>query len=549
MALDDSGSVDSDSLRNSQALLLISVMISLYHSNGRMIYANPAARSMLGAGQSKLSARLVDQKNYSELINAAELNGECRAECLVNTNSGQAWHELTVQYGPDAVTGGNAYLISETNIGERLAAQQQAKKLAFSDALTGLANRSNLVDQPNRELRHARRYKKTVAVLFLDLDRFKSINDSLGHDVGDELLVGVADSIVNAVYETDTVARLGGDEFICILRDLSSPSSAAKTASRVRQQISLPKVVGDRELFGTASIGVSVYPMDGDSSESLLKHADIAMYQAKAEGGNTAIYFDMEMNKVSEARMSLEAELRKAQKAGEFEVYYQPRVDVASEKITGVEALLRWNHPQRGLLDAFEFVNVADESGMLSEIDSWVLQVATRQQVSWKRQGIFLKVSINVFARRFKSQSLLSDINQALEQRGCRAQDLELEITESVYMGSEQSVLKLLDSLRQTGLSLAVDDFGTGYSNLAYLKNFPIDCLKIDQMFVRDNANHALLEWIVSLGKLLGVKLVAEGVETIEQFNLLKTLGCNGIQGYYFSPAVDADSISRLVSG
>lgn len=548
IALADTDQSDTETLRSSQALLLSSVMVSLYDHSGKLIYANPAARTMLGTKLVELSSRFVDPVNFSEFICEVDLNGEFRAECLVNTAHGEIWHEMTVQYGPDAVTGRNAYLVSETDISERRAAQQLARALAYNDDLTGLVNRVSLVEQLERELQLAKRYQQTLAVLFLDLDRFKLINDTLGHDVGDELLIGVAESLVDAVYETDTVSRLGGDEFICILRDLPSPDSAAKTASRLLQNIALPKAIGDRELFVTSSIGISVYPADGVSSEVLMKHADIAMYQSKAQGGNTATYFDAEMNKASEIRMMLEAELRKAQQANEFEVYYQPRVDVDSNKVVGVEALLRWNHPRRGLLHAEMFIAVAEEAGMLIEIDHWVLRQAAQQQVLWQQQGIDLTVSINISARQFKTRDLLPRIKQTLQQTGCSAQNMELEITESVYMGSEKPVLQLLEDIRSTGLSLAVDDFGTGYSNLGYLKDFPIDSLKIDQQFVQDDSAHALLKWITSLGKLLNVRLIAEGIETKEQLNRLKALDCDEYQGYYFSRAIDANAISHLIT-
>ena len=547
MDLGETKQTDSESLRSTQALLLTSVMISLYDSDGTLTYANPAARSMLGTDLTHLQARFVDDHQYPKLMSQVASIGECQIECLVNTANGQAWHELTVQFGPDAVTGKSAYLISESDISERRKAQQQAHQLAYSDALTGLANRTNLTGQLNRELKLASRYNQTFAVLFLDLDRFKTINDTLGHDVGDELLIEVANSIVNSIYETDTVARLGGDEFVCILRDLSSAELAAKTASRVLQQIAVAKKLGDRELFVTSSIGISVFPIDGDTSDTLMKHADIAMYQAKAHGGNTAMYFDPEMNKISEARMSLEAELRRAQKTGEFEVYYQPKVDAHSEEIIAVEALVRWHHPERGLVNAEAFITVAEEAGILAEIDIWVLGKALRQQVQWRQQGLLLKVSVNLSAHQFKNPDLWSIIQTELHHSGCNAEDLELEITESVYMGSDQSVINLLKEFRQAGISLAVDDFGTGYSNLAYLKNFPIDCLKIDQIFVRDDQNHALLQWIASLGRLLNVRLVAEGVETKAQLEVLKTLGCDEFQGYFFYRPANASTITELM--
>ena len=349
--------------------------------------------------------------------------------------------------------------------------------------------------------------------------------------------------------DCDTVARLGGDEFVCILRGREDAAAVRDAAAAILAAIAKPVDIEPHELFVTASIGIGLYPGDGKSASRLMQHADIAMYRAKSDGGNTAVFFDADMNREFEARLTLEAELREAIQLGQFELYYQPRIDFASQRVNAAEALLRWRHPRRGLLAAGEFIEVAEESGMLAEIDDWVLQEAVCQQVSWRNEGLELGISVNVSTRQFASENFAAKVRDALACSGCRPQDLELEITESVYMGSEPSVEKLLDELKQIGVIIAVDDFGTGYSNLAYLQNFPIDCLKIDQSFVRQDDNRNILAWIIALGQLLGVNLVAEGVETPEQAEWLHQQGCSHFQGYYFARPLTPVALSEFAVG
>ncbi len=537
-----------ETLRSLQALLLTSVMVSLYNENGEIEYANPAARSMLGNDDHSLRAHFVDQKAYLQMRKIVSEQGEYRGEAEVYTSAGIVWHEVNIQYGPDTVTGRNAYLVNEANITERRIAQQHANRLAYHDPLTDLPNRANLEEKLEQELKLAHRYNHTVGLLFLDLDRFKSINDTLGHSTGDKLLIQVAREIESAIYETDMAARLGGDEFVCILRELPNADAAAITARKIIDKIARPFQIAQHKLYVSPSIGISVYPQDGGTVTELMQHADIAMYQAKARGGNEFVFFDTKMNIQAKARLALESDLRSAIQRKEFILHYQPQVDIASNQIVGVEALVRWQHPQRGLLSPVEFIEVAEETGMISEIDNWVLWEAARQQVKWQESGYSIKVAINVSARQFVKENLHEKVQSALSDSGCGADKLELEITESVFMGSEQSVLKLLEDLCKMGLTLSIDDFGTGYSNLAYLQNFPISNLKIDQSFVHNMETPAILELIISLGKLLGVKLIAEGVENEKQLNWLKKRGCDEYQGYFFSKPLAADAVLALLS-
>ena len=539
---------DPETLHGLQALLLTSVMVSLYDDEGCIVYSNPAARAMLGDFDHTLEEHFVDKKEYQNMRETISEAGEYRGEAQVYTADNKVWHEINVQYGPDAVTGKNTYLVNETNITERRIAQEHANRLAYHDTLTNLPNRANLVEKLEQELKLAQRYHHTFALLFLDLDRFKSINDTLGHTVGDDLLVQVGRAIETAIYETDMAARLGGDEFVCILRELTNADAAAITARRIIEKIARPFSLGNHHLYVTPSIGISVFPEDGSTVTELMQHADIAMYQAKARGGNEFVFFDKQMNDQAKSRLALESELRSAIQRQEFILHFQPQVNIRTNQIVGVEALVRWQHPERGVLGPAMFIGVAEETGMLTEIDDWVLNQAARQQVAWSKAGYPIKIALNVSAKQFKSGNLLEKIKHALQETSCQANQLELEITESVFMGSERSVLLLLRELRDMGLTLSIDDFGTGYSNLAYLQNFPINNLKIDQSFINKMELPAILELIISLGKLLKVKLIAEGVENRKQLDWLRHRGCHEYQGFYFSKPVDADSLLDLLT-
>ena len=421
------------------------------------------------------------------------------------------------------------------DITERKTAEQQIEYQAYHDALTGLANRRLFQEHLTLALALAQRRQRLVAVLFLDLDHFKLINDSLGHSTGDALLKVVAARLKAAVREGDTVARVGGDEFTIVLQELDSRADAAVVARNVLQTIADPIEVNAQRLYVTTSIGITLFPDDGDDAETLLKNADNAMYRAKAEGRNTYQMSTQELNRSTHERMTLESGLHLAMEREEFALLYQPQIDVATQRIVGMEALLRWKHPTRGLVEPAEFIGVAEERGFIVTIGEWVLRTACREA----RRYPGLRVAVNISARQFRDEALIPLVASALSESGLSPKYLELEITESVAMENIELTLKVLQGLREIGVSIAIDDFGTGHSSLSYLKRFPIDALKIDKSFVEDVPDRfedvAIVRSVIQLAKGLNLRVVAEGVETAEQLKFLRENGCGEVQGYYFA--------------
>lgn len=438
----------------------------------------------------------------------------------------------------------------------RKAAEQQIEFQAYHDALTGLANRRLFQEHLSLALALAQRRSTPVAVLFLDLDHFKVINDSLGHTIGDELLREVAQRLKAAVREGDTVARAGGDEFTIVLQDLSRHDAATVVAEKVLRAVAEPIVVGEHRLYITTSIGIAFYPSDGDDAETLLKSADTAMYRAKAEGRNTFELATHELNRTTHERMTLENGLHRALEAGEFELLYQPQVEAEELSIVGMEALLRWRHPQRGLITPDQFIGVAEERGMIVPIGDWVIRQACLAARRFRDAGLpAFRVAVNLSARQFRDPSLLETVEDAIAVAGIDGVQLELEITESVAMEDVAVTMTTLAKLRALGVSIAIDDFGTGHSSLSYLKRFPIDALKIDKGFVFDLPDKfedaAIVSSVIQLANGLGLRVVAEGVEKREQLDFLRDGGCRELQGFYFSypiPLADIEELVRTVS-
>jgi len=428
--------------------------------------------------------------------------------------------------------------------------RQELARMANHDALTGLPNRYLLSDRLEQAIHQAHRDKNKVAVLFIDLDRFKIINDSLGHQVGDKVISIVAERLATVLREGDTIARLGGDEFVVILASLEREEGVVSVAKKLLHSIEQPIIVNSYELFTTASVGVAVYPLDGSSQEELLKHADAAMYLSKQEdGGNTFRFYRQEMNMLSLTRLNLEARLRRALKDNEFMLFYQPQIDMESGRIVGVEALLRWE-PNGVMILPSDFITLAEETGLILPVGEWVLEAACRQAVVWHKTGI--KVAINISARQFLGQDIVETISRILEQTGCKPHWLELEITESAVMEQPQASAVTMKKLAAMGITISIDDFGTGYSSLAYLKQFPVHWLKIDQSFVQNigagQGDEAIIQAVISLAHGLGIKVVGEGVEMESQYEFLKNLGCDMVQGFYFSRPLLADEINRLLA-
>lgn len=428
------------------------------------------------------------------------------------------------------------------------ALQRQAR----IDPLTGLANRHMLADRLEQALSYAKRNSRVAAVLMLDLDRFKTINDSLGHSQGDALLKIVAERLQACVREDDTVARLGGDEFVLLLADMSNPDDAVPVAKKILRALAEPAKLGPQVLSVCTSIGIALYPRDGDTADTLLRQADTAMYRAKDQGGNAMTFFSPEMMDVMLERLRLEAGLRRGLEAGEFVLHYQPVIDARSGRVIAAEALIRWNTPEQGLVQPYEFIPLAEETGLIVEIGDWVLREASRQARAWQAMGLGdLPVAVNLSARQFSVPNLDQSVAAALAASDCPPLLLHLEITESAIMDREADALATMDRLKQLGVHLTIDDFGTGYSSLSKLKSFPVSTLKIDRSFVRDvtmDANSDILvESVLSLAQKLGLFTIAEGVETERQKAFLANLQCDAYQGYLFARPCSADDFRAIV--
>jgi diguanylate cyclase (GGDEF)-like protein/PAS domain S-box-containing protein len=435
------------------------------------------------------------------------------------------------------------------------AARAMALQMAHSaehDFLTGLPNRMLLNDRVSQAISAASRHARKVAVLFLDLDGFKHINDSLGHPIGDNLLQSIAKRLVYCVRGSDTVSRQGGDEFVVLLSEVQHSEDAAITAKKMLRAVAEPHSINQHELHVTTSIGVSVYPDDGQNAETLIKNADTAMYQAKENGHQCYQFFTPAMNVRAVARQSIEESLRRALERQEFKVHYQPKVNLKTGEITGAEALIRWTHPLRGTVSPADFIPVAEDSGLILSIGNWVLHEACQQARTWVEAGLPLaSMAVNISAMEFRDEHFLEGVFAILKDTGLDPRSLELELTESVLMKRAESSQAILKTLRARGVQVAVDDFGTGYSSLSYLRKFPIDTLKIDQSFVRQITTApdetTIVTAVISMGRSLKLRVVAEGVETQEELAFLEDHKCDEAQGYYFSRPVPAENFAKLL--
>lgn len=431
------------------------------------------------------------------------------------------------------------------------AANQQLRHMATHDVLTGLPNRALLEDRLGQAMAQAQREHQRFAVLVSDLDRFKLVNDSMGHHAGDLFLQEIARRLASCIREGDTLARQGGDEFVFVLRPPASEEEAEAVAQRAQAALAAPMRIDGIDIHTSASFGIAVYPRDGERVEVLLANADSAMYHAKQNGSGTR-RFASTMGDTATHRLRLESELHTALTARQFELHFQPKVDVQSGIIRSAEALLRWRHPQRGLVPPADFIPVVEETGQIGPIGHWVLQQACRQAREWRDRGLpQIRVAVNISAVQFHQPGLVDSICRALREANMEAYGLEIELTESCVMTNAEESVEILEELSRMGVLVSVDDFGTGYSSMSYLRRFPIDKLKIDKTFVAGMGTHSddtsIVQAIVSLAHGLRLKVVAEGVETAEQLATLKAMGCDQYQGYYFSPPVPADEFEALL--
>ena len=427
--------------------------------------------------------------------------------------------------------------------------------LAQHDALTGLPNRILLNDRLAQSIALAHRQGKSFAVMFMDLDHFKNINDSLGHGVGDQLLRSVAQRLTAAVRSTDTICRQGGDEFVVLLADIEHAEDAALSAQKLLDTLAVSHRIEHFELHITGSIGISIYPDNGQDADTLIKNADTAMYRAKEGGRNHFQFFEPNMTVVANERHAIESGLRGALSRQEFVLHYQPKINLETGTISGIEALIRWQHPERGLVLPEQFIGIAEESGLIVEIGEWVLREACSQARSWQDAGVApVPVAVNISVVQFRHKAFLKSLTDILEDTGLPPHCLELELTESVLMQDAEATTSVLMALKAMGVRLAIDDFGTGYSSLSYLKRFPIDTLKIDQSFMSDirdatsdSGDAGIVAAVVSMGKILKQCVIAEGVETREQMAFLQIQGCGEGQGFYFSKPLTADAVLALL--
>ncbi len=548
-----------------QALISSSNGIMITRSDAddhSIVYVNPAFERITGYTADEVigrEGRFLVRDDLAqpalEVIRSA-LREKCEGQATLRNYRKDGtlfWNELHIAPVRDLMGEATTHFVSVINdVSERVQYQQALEYQANHDSLTGLANRNLLNDRIEQAIAWARRNNSVIGVMLLDLDHFKRINDASGHTVGDALLKEVAARLRSCVRDTDTVARLGGDEFVIILTDLPQPDDVGHIAAKVQGALARPIELVGRDVQVTASIGVALYPRDGDHGEVLLRYADMAMYRVKEHGRNSVRQFVPEMGTSAISRLDMEAAMRRGLERGEFLLHYQPKIALASGRIVGAEALVRWQHPQIGLIHPVEFIRLAEETGLIVPLGEWVLEEACRQQAHWHAQGLgALRLAVNMSARQFRLDDLSERVAAIVQRTGVQAQHMVLELTESMVMQDVDTTRMSLVALKNLGLSLSLDDFGTGYSSLSYLRRFPIDELKIDRSFISDiHSNEddaAIASAIVAMAHSLGLSVVAEGVECQAQADLLVQMGCAQVQGYFYARPMPAQAFAERV--
>jgi diguanylate cyclase (GGDEF)-like protein len=543
----DQPAAHPDSLRSVDALLHTPVMITLYDWQARVLYRNPAARESQPL-EGTQGHRFVRDEDFRTLLSQLLARGQARLMAAVHTRHGERWHEVHATRCSDAASDRQAFLVSEVDVTELKRTEARANHLAYHDTLTGLPNRNFVLREFGQALQELQRQRLGAVLVFIDLDNFKTVNDSMGHAFGDQLLVQMADRLRKVVREGDLVARLGGDEFLvlAVLHDV--PDEVALLTQRMLDSLSRGVMLLSTEVRVTPSLGTSLFPRDGTDIQTLMRHADMAMYSAKDAGRNAVASFTPAMQAAAENRMALETELRRALERGEFELFYQPKLTV-DNRLVGAEALLRWRHPERGLVAPSIFVPVCEEIGLIGAVGNFVLEAAAAQQVRWQALGHRLKVAVNLSPRQLGAATLLPTVKAIMARTGCSPESMELEITESVLLGHDLQTRRMLTQLNAMGFSIAIDDFGTGYSNLAYLQRYPIHTLKIDRSFVQAIGHAATLtEVIIVMCKALGLHMVAEGVERLDQLQWLAERGVHEYQGFLYAPPMPVSEFDALLA-
>jgi len=545
----------------SSALEQTADLVMVTDAQGRVEYVNPSferttgyrREDVLGKTPQFLKSGKQSESFYRNLWDTI-LSGEVFFDVMVNCKkSGDLYYEeksiTPIRNDQGEIT---SFVATGRDITERMENEERLSFMAHHDALTKLPNRILFMDRLKQSLAHARRYTKKVAVLFIDLDRFKNINDTLGHETGDLMLTQVADRLRKNIRQEDTIARLGGDEFAVLLTDIETEQCATVLAKKILQSLEAPLELNQRELFISASIGVSLFPNDGEDAGTLLKNADIAMYRAKDLGKNNHQFYSTDMSARAFQSLTMESSLRHALEREEFVLFYQPQVDIESNRIVGVEALIRWQHPDLGLVAPNDFISLLEETGLIIPVGYWVIASACRQMKLWHEMGFpELMMSINISSRQFNATDFIKTVEGIINDIACSPEMIEMEITESVLMENQSNTITALEMLEAIGFKIAIDDFGTGYSSLSYLRRFNIDTLKVDRSFVRDVIDDAddaaITSAIIAMAQSLKLKVIAEGVETQQQLDFLKKCQCTLIQGYLFSRPLPADGLTELL--
>jgi diguanylate cyclase (GGDEF)-like protein/PAS domain S-box-containing protein len=548
--------------RFSSTMELAAIGIAHVDSMGRFLYVNPQLCEMLAYTEQELLAMTVKDVSHpgdvgvtddmAAKLHAGAIKSFKTEKRYLRKDGAPVWVGLTVAVKRDRA-GKPLYDVSVVeDISGRKRAEERIQYLATHDGLTGLPNRAMFAQLLALAVETAKRYDRKLAVLFIDLDRFKVINDTLGHEAGDVLLREMAARLRECLRASDVVARLGGDEFVVLLQEIHEPAQAAAVARNILSVVMKPVVILGHECRVTASVGICMHPEEGQDDQAVMKNADMAMYLAKEEGKNTYQFFSARMKPHSIERLALETNLRRAMELDEFTLHYQAKLDFKSGAITGVEALLRWQNPELGSVSPARFIPLAEETGLIVPIGKWVLRTACAQNVAWISEGLPpLRMCVNLSMRQLNDEGLVREIQAVLAETGMDPTLLELEVTESTIMHNAERAVTVLNAIKELGVRLAIDDFGTGYSSLAHLKRFPIDTLKVDRSFIRevpnDNEDKAIAEAIIAMGKTLSLTVVAEGVETPEQQAFLSDRLCDEMQGYYFSTPVAAQDFAELV--
>lgn len=540
---------EPQTLRSAEALLHTDVMITLFSSAGAVLYSNPAAHQARPDGAGTFQDQFVDRDDYAAMEAQWLAHDVCRRVAQMNTKAGVHWYDLTAKRCLDAATGQPAVLVTAVDVSELKTARDQARYLADRDQLTGCFNRSFITQQIETISKELAGTDRRCAVLFIDIDNFKTVNDGFGHEIGDMLLRTFAQRVQSRIRQSDIIARMGGDEFLVLIEDVSNMDALLQRLDAIQTEASRPLDCGGVRLNITASIGVSLIDSASASKwPEIIKQADIALYSSKRAGRNQHTIFNAALGAQVSERNWLETELKKACDSKAFALHYQPRIDLASGRVVGVEALLRWPHPARGYIPPDDFIPISEKTGLIDELGAFVLAESARDLAQWHRAEIDIGVSINVSPIQFRNPGLLARYREIVETGEIPSERLELEITESSLFGDDPSLNDKVRKLLDLGFRLALDDFGTGYSNLAHISRFPISCIKIDKTFVQMLPSTApLLRLILTLARQIGATTVAEGVENVEQLRWLADEGCDQVQGFLFSRAVAKDQLAELI--